>query len=103
MTKEELKRQVCAAIDAQREKIMEIGEWTLRHPETAFREWRTSAMVKEFFQSLKLPVREPLAVTGCRADLKSGKPGPAVSITRKITMRNCSRNTESAGPAASSS
>ena len=32
MTKEELKRQVCAAIDAQREKIMEIGEWTLRHP-----------------------------------------------------------------------
>ncbi|MEI3003026.1 MAG: hypothetical protein V8T87_00135 [Victivallales bacterium] len=25
MTKEELKRQVCAAIDAQREKIMEIG------------------------------------------------------------------------------
>ena len=24
MTKEELKRQVCAAIDAQREKIMEI-------------------------------------------------------------------------------
>lgn len=49
MTKEELKRQVCAAIDAQREKIMEIGEWTLRHPETAFREWRTSAMVKEFF------------------------------------------------------
>ncbi len=84
MTKEELKRQVCAAIDAQREKIMEIGEWTLRHPETAFREWRTSAMVKEFFQSLKLPVREPLAVTGCRADLKSGKPGPAVALLGEL-------------------
>ena len=84
MTKEELKRQVCAAIDAQREKIMEIGEWTLRHPETAFREWRTSAMVKEFFQSLKLPVREPLAVTGCRADLKSGKPGPTVALLGEL-------------------
>lgn len=80
MTRDELKKLVCQTIDAERERIIAIGDRVLRHPETAFREFRTSAMVKEFFHSLNLPVRENLAVTGCRAELCGGKPGPTVAL-----------------------
>ena len=84
MTKDELKQHVCDAIDAQREKIIAIGEWTLRHPETAFREYRTSAMVNAFFRSLHLPVRAGLGGTGCRADLRGTFPGPTVALLGEL-------------------
>ena len=84
MNGEELKRRVCDAIDAQRQKILEIGEWTLHHPETAFREEKTSAMVADFFRSLNLPVRTGLAVTGCRADWKGALPGPTVALLGEL-------------------
>jgi len=80
MSKEELKQRVCATIDAERDKIIGFADWVLRHPETAFRETQTSAKVKEFFYSLKLPLRENLAVTGCRADLKGSQAGPTVAL-----------------------
>ena len=81
---DELKQRVCDAIDAQRGKILAIGEWTLHHPETAFREEKTSAMAADFFRSLNLPVRTGLAVTGCRADWKGALPGPTVALLGEL-------------------
>ena len=53
-----------------------IVEWRRsfhRRPETAFKEFETSAVLKKFFEGLGLPVRT-LAGTGLRADLV-GRPG----------------------------
>jgi amidohydrolase len=54
-----------------------------RHPEVAFREVRTSRVLKEFFQELGLPVR-PMAGTGLRADLRGGGAGPTVALRSDI-------------------
>ena len=44
-----------------------------RHPEIAFKEFKTAATLKSFFEALGIPV-QTLAGTGLRADL-SGRPG----------------------------
>lgn len=72
MDRDALKAEVCNAIDAAAPEITAIGERILRHPELGFKEQRTAALVAETFQSLKLPYRDKLAITGLRADLHGG-------------------------------
>ena len=45
MTRDELKRAVCEAIDRQGNAIIELGERILHHPETGFNETRTASLV----------------------------------------------------------
>ena len=47
VTRDELKRAVCEAIDRQGNAIIELGERILHHPETGFNETRTAALVAQ--------------------------------------------------------
>lgn len=73
MNLSEMKEKVLKAIDDNRDKIIHIGETILRHPEMGYKEFKTSNLVKEIFESLKLPYEEKLAITGLKAQLKGGK------------------------------
>ncbi len=60
----------------------ELIEWRRdfhRNPEVAFKEERTSRVIREFFQDLGLPVKS-YAGTGLRVDLTGGGDGPTVAI-----------------------
>jgi len=60
-----------------------LREWRRdfhRHPETAFKEERTSRKIHEFLEELGLPVKK-MARTGLRAELE-GKPGEKVVALR---------------------
>jgi amidohydrolase len=67
MNIETLKNSVCAAIDANAQKIIEIGEIILNNPELGFKEEKTSALVKKIFSSLNLKYEDKLAITGVKA------------------------------------
>jgi amidohydrolase len=77
-----LKNSVCAAIDANSENIIEIGETILNNPELGFKEEKTAALVKKILASLSisslgrssldLSIEDHLAVTGVKA-LARGK------------------------------
>jgi amidohydrolase len=54
-----------------------------RHPEIAYREHKTSAYLRAFFEDLGLPVRS-LAGTGLRADLAGTPGGPTVALRTDI-------------------
>jgi amidohydrolase len=54
-----------------------------RHPEVAFQEERTSNVIKDFLESLGLPVRK-MAGTGLRADLKGRPGGKTVALRADI-------------------
>jgi len=71
----ELKRRVCAAIDAARPDILAWGERVASCPELGFKENGTSLLVREVFDSLGLGVAYPLARTGVKGRLR-GQPGP---------------------------
>ena len=81
---EKLKTEICAAIDNRKDEIIEIGETVWKNPETGFKEIKTSRLVAEKLKALRLPCREGLAVTGCRADLDSGRAGPTLALLGEL-------------------
>ena len=52
MTKEQLKAQVIANIDANKDKIIAIGEQIFANPELGFKEFKTSQLVRETLDEL---------------------------------------------------
>ena len=82
--REELKRLVCDAIDARRERITGVGEAIMDAPELGFKEHRTSERVKEVFEEAGLPFRDGLALTGVKAVLRGARPGPTVALMGEL-------------------
>ena len=72
-TKEELKGQICDAIDRRADQIIKIGE-TIRHnPELGFKEVKTARLVEQTLKELGLSPQTGLALTGIRAELPGTK------------------------------
>ena len=84
MTKDELKKFVCSYLDANRERWIANGEKLLRMPELAYCEQKTAAFVQEHFTNLGLETQSGLAITGKRADLPTGKPGPHLAVLGEL-------------------
>jgi len=80
----ETKNQVCAAIDAGRESIVEIGEAIMDAPELGFKEHRSADRVKGFLADVGLSYEDGLAVTGVKAVLRGAEPGPTVALMGEL-------------------
>jgi amidohydrolase len=79
-SKESLKKQVLKAIDEQRDAIIAIGDKVWKNPESGYREVKTGKLAVKTLRGLGLPTRDGLALTGARADLDSGRPGPVLAL-----------------------
>lgn len=84
MTREELRKLICSHFDRCREEIIRSGEALLRMPELSYREKRTAAFAEKVLHSAGLTCRKGLAVTGARADLDTGRPGPKVALLGEL-------------------
>lgn len=60
--------------------LIEIRRDIHAHPELAFQEKRTAAIVAEYFQKLGLEVRTGIAGTGVLGILRGGKKGPVIGM-----------------------
>jgi amidohydrolase len=69
MTKDDLKKQVLAAIDTRAAEIIGLGEAIRKTPELGFKEFKTAKLVEETFAKMGLSPKGGLAITGVRADL----------------------------------
>lgn len=84
MTKEELKSFVCNYLDDHKEQLAKSAETLLHMPELSYREEKTSAFVGQTFARLGLQEKTGLAITGRRADVDTGRPGPCVGILGEL-------------------
>src|SRR5262245_64489485 len=85
MTRDELKQRVTAAIEANAERIVALGERIRRQPELGFKEVKTAALVADVFRELGLAPKTRLALTGVRADLSgSAGPGPTFAVMGEL-------------------
>ncbi len=84
MDKHALKLQLCEAVDRRGSEIIEIGEDIMRHPELGFKEHRTAKQVAQEFRRMGLEPQEGLAITGVKAVLRSGRPGPTVALIGEL-------------------
>ena len=83
-SKEELKKKICQAVDRKRGDIISIGEDIMRNPELGFKEFRTAKLVSGTFDSLGIPHRDGLAITGVKGILEGKKPGPTVALIGEL-------------------
>ena len=79
-TKEELKHDVLAAIDARREEILSIGHNIWENPEPGYREVKTATLAEKTLSALGLKPKTGYSITGSRTDLDCGGDGPTVAI-----------------------
>lgn len=79
-----LKEKVIAQIESRKAEIIAMAETILRNPELGYREHKTAALVEQEFVKLGLTPRTGLAITGVRADIDSGKPGPRIAIMGEL-------------------
>ena len=83
------KEKVLAAIDANREKIIQIGETILNQPEMGYKEVRTARLIKEIFESLQLEYEASLAITGIKAKLKGRSSKLKVAVIGEMDAVVC--------------
>jgi amidohydrolase len=83
-TKEEVKRQICAAIDRRGDQIITIGETIRHHPELGFKEIKTARLVEQTLKELGLSPQTGLALTGVRATMNGAKQGPTLALLGEL-------------------
>jgi amidohydrolase len=83
-TLDDAKQRVTAAIQANRDAIYAVGDAIYADPELGFKEVHTAERVAAYFDRLGLPYRTNLGITGVRAVLDSGRPGPSVCIIGEL-------------------
>ena len=82
--KEELKAKVNEQIDQRKEDIIGVAKEILINPEPGFREFKTAGIVARKFSELGLHFRKGIAITGIKAVVDTGAPGPAVCIMGEL-------------------
>lgn len=91
-----LKKRAFDALEAAAPMLRAYADDIAAHAELGFFEERTSAKMAEALESLGLPVKKGLALTGLRADVGS-KPGPKVALLGELDGIVC-RNHPLANP-----
>lgn len=81
---QELLESICRRAREMQPEIEALGEAVWRNPETGYREIHTGELLAEKLEMLGLPVHRHLALTGLRAELDSGRPGPVVGIVGEL-------------------
>jgi metal-dependent amidase/aminoacylase/carboxypeptidase family protein len=74
MNKEKLKEAVCQAIEQEKARIIDWAKETAGQPELGFKEIKTSELIRSVFDSLGLPTRSGIALTGGEGVLEGGGP-----------------------------
>ena len=89
MTREELKLAVCAAIDKNRDSIIEIAEHILANPELGYKEGDTARYVTEKLESLGVSCRTGLALTGVKGKMQGGRSLANVCVIGELDAVIC--------------
>ena len=84
LEQKEVLSSVKRIIEQHAADIIEVGDHIWKNPEPGYREVKTSDYLAGKFESLGMTVKRGLAMTGFRADLDTGKPGPVLAILGEL-------------------
>ena len=89
MDKQQLKQAVMAAIDARREDILSISHEIYKHPETGYREFKTTELLADTLEKEGYTVERGIAYTGCRGKAADAKAGPKIAVMGELDSVLC--------------
>ena len=84
MNVEDLKQLAHAAIDDKADETINVSKHILANPEPGYREYKTAELVGGEFRKLGMNFRDGIAVTGLKAILDTGKPGPTIGVIGEL-------------------
>ena len=85
---DETEKRILDRIDANREQIIAFAEDIAAHPEPGFEEVRTAGKTAEFLKSLGYEVKEHLAITGVKGEMKRNG-GPTLTVISELDAIGC--------------
>lgn len=83
-TKEELKKMAIEAIDKRREEIFSIGDSIYNEPELGYKEFKTAEKVRQVFESLDIPYKDQIAITGLKGIIKGKESKYRVAVMGEL-------------------
>lgn len=79
-----LKSSFSSTVNQRSDELERIARDILDHPESGYREVRTSKLVADWFRDAGLEVQTGIAKTGVIGTLDTGKPGPHISVMGEL-------------------
>lgn len=81
-----------AAVDEQAPLICKTAEVIWKHPETGFKEWKTSTYLEQIFTDLGYDLVKPEGIPGFYTDLDTGRPGPKLCLMGELDSLICAEH-----------
>lgn len=88
-------RELNAAVEKHTRRILEAERYLWKHPETGYREVKTSAYVEKVFRELGYDLVMAEGITGFYTVLDTQKPGPEVLVLAELDSIICPEHPES--------
>ncbi|KMO85945.1 amidohydrolase [Megasphaera cerevisiae DSM 20462] len=92
MNKEELKLQVCAAVEKRAREMVEFGQSVFDEPELGYKELKTSEKVQKKLDELQIPYQTGMALTGVKGRLKGASSRRTVAVLGELDAIICRRH-----------
>ena len=84
MNIEDIKKEVESRIDSNAEDLIGIAKTILDMPEPGYREFKTSKYTEEQFHKYDFSNIEKVSMTGLKAVIDTGRPGPTVCVMGEL-------------------
>ena len=76
--------KIRAMVEKHRDAILAAEQQIWKHPETGFKEWKTSAYLEKIFTDAGYTLTKAGDIPGFYTDLDTGRPGPKVLILSEL-------------------
>lgn len=87
---DEMDIQIAAKmVEKHSRKILETLDYIWKHPETGYKEWKTSAYVEDIFEELGYTLHRAGDIPGFYTDIDTGRPGPKVALLAELDSVIC--------------
>ncbi len=88
-------KRILQAVDENRARILSAERYIWNHPETGFKEYKTSAYLAEQFEALGYTLSYADGITGFTTEIDTGLPGPTVLVLGELDAIICPGHPES--------
>ncbi len=82
-------QEIIAAVEKHKQRILDTERYIWQHPETGYKEYKTSAYMAEVFETLGYTPVMAEGITGFYTVLDTGKPGPEILILGELDSIIC--------------
>jgi amidohydrolase len=84
MDKTKLKKEALAEIDRKAEELIDYATKIWKYPELGYKEFKTSQLTEEKYQTMGWKYEKGIAITGSKAYLKGECSGPTIGIVGEL-------------------